>query len=162
MAGGFEGADVDSAQWAALTAPLVPTSEAGALELGALYLSELRRITRRLVQPEIRDGRARLVLIRIVTLIEFGAAEARIQADEVECRLPIVRGVLVGGAGGALRIVQRTRPTPRLGLVVDGYRPRLAGQRGHSLRRWLYVNVQRRLHEAVSERFLAHVTEGAR
>jgi hypothetical protein len=153
---------VDSEQWAPLREPIVAASEQGALELGALYFSELRSITRRLVSEEARAGTSALVLGRVLTLFEFGAPEVRVDTNEVECRLPIVGGLLVAGPSGALKVVQRTGQDGRLGLVVTDYLPRLTSRRRHSLRRWIYANVQRRLHAYISSRFLDRVAGGTR
>jgi hypothetical protein len=161
VATGVEILQVESAQWAMLREPIVPPTEEGALALGALYLSEMRRITRRIVRAEVQDSSAALLLAGKATLFVFGAAEAHVGRDEIECRFPIVGGMLVASPGGVLRVVQRTSPTTQLGLIVTGYRPRLASPRRHSLRRWLFRNVQGRLHTAVSKRFLVHVARGA-
>ena len=157
MATGVETSQVESAQWATLREPIVPPTEEGALALGALYLSEMRRITRRIVRADVRDGSSVLLLAGKITLFVFGAAETRVGPDEIECRFPILGGVLVANPGGTLGILQRTSPTTQLGLVVTGYSPRLASARRHSLRRWLFRNVQGRLHAAISERFLVRV-----
>ena len=162
MAAGVETWQVESAHWATLREPIVPPTAEGALALGALYLSEMRRITRRIVRADPRGSSSALLLAGKITLFEFGAAETRVGPDEIECRFPILGGMLVANPGGTLRFVQRTSPTIELGLVVTGYSPRLASPRRHSLRRWLFTNVQGRLHTAISERFLAQVASGAR
>jgi hypothetical protein len=153
---------VDSEQWAPLREPIVASSEQGALELGALYFSELRRITGRLVRHEARAGSSALLLGKSMRLFVFGAPKVRVDGNEVECRFPIVGGLLVARPGGALRVVQRTGSEPQLGLLVTDYLPRLTSRRRHSLRRWIYANVQRRLHAYISSRFLDHVAGGTR
>jgi hypothetical protein len=162
MAGNAELQRVESEQWARLSEPIVAASEEGALELGTLYFSELRRITRRFVRDEARAGGSALLLCRTLTLFVFGSPEARVAADEIECRLPILGGLLVAEPGGALTVIQRTSPELQLGLLVSDYVPRLTSRRRHSLRRLVYTTVQRRLHASISRRFLDHVASGAR
>jgi hypothetical protein len=159
---GVEMERVESEQWAPLQRPVVASSERGALELGALYFSELRRITGRLVRHEARASSSALVLGKALTLFVFGSPEVRVDTNELECRFPIVGGLLVAGPGGALSVVQRTGPEPQLGLLVADYLPRLTSRRKRSFRRWIYANVQRRLHAHISSRFLDHVAGGAR
>ena len=153
---------IESEEWAPLHEPIVASSENGALELGALYFSELRRITRRLVGHDVRAGSSALLLCETLTLFVFGAPEVRVAMNEIECRLPIVGGLLVAEPGGALSVVQRTSPELQLGLLVTDYVPRLKSSRRHSFRRFIYANVQRRLHTYISRRFLDHVAAGAR
>jgi hypothetical protein len=162
MEAGAEMERVESEEWASLQEPIVASSENGALQLGTLYFSELRRITRRLVRHEARAGSSALLLCETLTLFVFGAQEARVAVNEIECRLPIVGGLLVARPGGALRVVQRTSPELQLGLLVTDYVPRLTSRQRHSLRRFIYANVQRRLHTYVSRRFLDRVAAGAR
>ena len=154
MKAGAEMERVESAEWASLHEPIVASSENGALELGALYFSELRRITRRLVRHDARAGSSALLLCETLTLFVFGAPEVRVAVDEIECRLPIVGGLLVAEPGGALRVVQRTSPHLQLGLLVTDYVPRLTSRRRRTFRRFVYANVQRRLHTYISRRFL--------
>lgn len=153
---------VESEEWVLLHEPIVASSENGALELGALYFSELRRITRRLVRHDPRAGSSALRLCETLTLFVFGAPEVRVGVDEIECRLPIVGGLLVAEPGGALRVIQRTSPELQLGLLVTDYVPRLTSRRRHTFRRFIYANVQRRLHTYISRRFLDHVAAGVR
>jgi hypothetical protein len=153
---------VESEEWAPLHEPIVAASENGALELGALYFSELRRITRRLVRHDARAGSSALLFCETLTLFVFGAPEVRVAENEVECRLPIVGGLLVARPGGALSVVQRTSPELQLGVLVTDYVPRLTSRRRHSFRRFIYGNVQRRLHTYISRHLLDHVAAAAR
>lgn len=151
-----------SAQWTRLRRPVVCASEDGALELGFLYLSEVRRATLRLVQPRVLSGTPSLALCGIVDLISFGKAETTAGPDGVECRFPIDGGWLVRCPGGSLAVRQGVGAQPELGLVVTDYAPRLAYGTRSWLQRTLYDKVQVRLHVAIGNRFLARMRELAR
>jgi hypothetical protein len=155
-------ARIGSEQWTSLRRPLVPSTEAGALELGRRYLAEVGHLTARLVRPSRRGECVSLSLLGRVDLISFAQPEARVSGAEVACRLPIVGGALVARPGGSLSIVQCVGPEPQLGLVVAGYIPRLAERRPSSLGVVLYDGFQARLHVWISRRFLARMREAAR
>ena len=147
---------VGSAEWIALSRPVVESTSEGASELGRRYWVEAARCTHRLVGVRDNEGRKELVAAGVVTLFRFGLPELRAERDRVECRFPIVGGLLVGRAGGSLAIVQRAVPL-QLGLVVTGYQPRLASSARRSLRRLLYRQVQERLHLVLSRRSLRRI-----
>lgn len=155
------GERISSAHWTHLDRLLVPTSKEGALELGDLYLRELRRLTGTLVRTQVHAGRVFLTLAGLVDLITLDRAVATTGHSDVECRYPIVGGVLVACPGGSLSLVQRGGARPELGLVVENYAPRLATGR-EWVRRLLYDNVQARLHAAIGNRFLTRMRERAR
>ena len=149
-----------SVQWTLLDRPIVAATEEGALGLGWLYLSEVQRITAGLVRPRARAGNVSLTLVGLVDLISFGEAVPRTGRQCIECRFSIEGGLLVGRRSGSLAIVQREGIRPELGLVVSGYAPRLA--RRSLGRRFLYENVQARLHVAITNRFLARMRKHGR
>jgi hypothetical protein len=126
---------VGSAEWIALSRPVVDPTDEGARELGRRYWAEAPRLTHGLVRVRVEEGHIELVAVGGVTLFRFGAPYFRAEPDHVECMFPIVGGLLVGRSGGSLAIVQRGLP-PHLGLVVTGYQPRLASQGGDLFVSW--------------------------
>lgn len=146
---------VESRQWIELRRPLVSADEAGARELGRRYLDEIGDFTHGLVRSRRGHGSTSLVLAGGTTLLRFGPAEVEVGGDRVECRYPIVGGLLAARAGGTLVVAQRTSSPPSLELAVVGYFPRLgASRRQRSLRRTVYGSVQARAHRAISRAFL--------
>ena len=85
---------VESRQWIELRKVLVQPDEAGARELGRRYLDEIGDFTHGLVRTRRGHGRTSLVLAGGPTLLRFGAAEVEVRGDRVECRYPIVGGLL--------------------------------------------------------------------
>jgi hypothetical protein len=151
---------IDSVQRIALRDLVVSTTDAGAHELGARYWLELERCSRCLVRVRHHPDAITLVLAGMVTLFRFGAAEVRATDAIVECRFPILGGVLVERAGGFLVVAQRSDTAHELDVSVTGYHPRLAIGGLRSDRRFLYSAVQRPLHVAVSRRFLDRAARG--
>lgn len=147
---------IDSVQRIALEHKLVATTDTGAHELGARYWAELERCSRGLVRVRDRDGELTLVLAGMVTLFCFGAGQAWVDDAVVECRFPILGGLLVARAGGFLAVAQRSDPAPELGVSVTGYHPRLGTGSLRPVRRLVYSTVQRPLHLALSRRFLTN------
>lgn len=146
---------IDSVQRIALGHGIVPTTAAGAHELGVRYWAELERCSRGLVRTRDRAGEIALVLAGTVTLFRFGTGQVQVDGAAVECRFRILGGLLVARAGGFLTIVQRSTSAPELDVSVTGYHPRLATGRPILVCRLVY-SMQRRLHLAVSRRFLTN------
>ena len=145
---------VDSVQRIALGHAVVPATAAGARELGVRYWAELERCSRGLVHVRDRAGEITLVLAGVLTLFRFGSGQVRVDDAAVECRFPILGGVLVARAGGSLAVAQRVGRAHELDVSVTGYFPRLATGSLRRVRRLVYATVQRPLHLAVSRRFL--------
>lgn len=145
---------IDSVQRIALGEGIVPTTAAGARELGVRYWAELERCSRGVVHVRDRAGEITLVLAGVVPLFRFGSGQVRVDDTVVECRFPILGGVLVARAGGSLAVVQRSGREHELDVSVTGYHPRLATGILRPVRRLVYSSVQKPLHLAVSRRFL--------
>lgn len=152
---------IESRQWVGLSHAVVPGDDEGARRLGSRYLAEVRRFTRGLVRPHTRHRGVDLVLAGVVPLLRFGPEQLGVGPDRVECRFPIIGGLLAARPGGWLVIAQRSTTEPELELVVAGYFPRLGvSPRKRSLRRALYSALQARAHRAISRRFLEHAARG--
>jgi hypothetical protein len=145
---------IDSVQRIALGHGIVPTTAAGARELGVRYWAELERCSRGAVRVRDRAGEITHVLAGVLTLFRFGSGQVRVDDKVVECRFPILGGVLVARAGGSLAVAQRSGRAHELDVSVTGYYPRLATGSLRRVRRLVYATVQRPLHLAVSRRFL--------
>ena len=144
---------VESREWIGLSRELVPADVCGARELGSRYLHEVGHFSRGLVTSRAERNGVAFLLAGIVPLLRFGAAEVSVTDGRVECRYPIVGGLLVARPGGSLWIIQS--PSFELELTVEGYFPRLGGSmRRRSFRRALYTALQVRAHRAVGRRFL--------
>jgi hypothetical protein len=154
------GGAVNSVQRVALEKVVVPMSDRGARELGALYWSEVERGMRGLVRARRRQDGIVLELAGLVTLLHFGLEEPRLDGEELECRYPILGGLLTAREGGSLAIVQRAGRAPELELAVTGYFSRLMSGPLGPVRRFFYSSVQRPLHLAVSRRFLLGAAGG--
>ena len=151
---------VESRQWTTLEREVVTTDEAGARELGRLYLEEVARFSHGLVRPRARRNDVLLVLGGILPLLRFGPPEVTVDGNTVQCRYPIRGGLLVARPGGSLAVSQRG--TLELELLVGGYMPRLGGgMRRRSPRRALYTAVHARAHRAVGRRFFERAAGGA-
>lgn len=138
-----------------LTRPVVESSERGAGELVEAYWDEIRRITLGLVRARATTGSAELALVGAVSLFRFGAPEVSATADRVECRFPIVGGVLAKRSGGSLTIAQRAGPSPELVVTVEDYAPRLdSGRPRGGLRTLAYRHLQQPVHAAIGRRYL--------
>jgi hypothetical protein len=148
---------IDSVQRIVLGRPVVSTTDAGARELGVRYWAELEQYSRGLVRVRDRAGEITLVLAGMVTLFRFGAGHIRVNDTVVECRFPILGGVLVARKGGSLAIAQRSGTVHELDVSVTGYHPRLAAGSLRHVRKFVYSTVQRPLHLAVSRRFLDRI-----
>ena len=144
---------VESRQWITLPRELVVPDEGGARDLGGRYLDEVARFSHGLVRPRPRRDGVALVLAGALTLLRFGLPELGHDDGTVECRYPILGGLLVARPGGSLLVAQH--PGVEVELFVSGYHPRLGGgARRRSLRRALYTAIQARAHRAVGRRFL--------
>jgi hypothetical protein len=146
---------VESRQWIELPHAVVTADEAGARDLGRRYLDDIERVTRGVVRPRRTAHGTSLVLAGALPLLCFAPAEIEVTDDRVECRYPIVGGLLAARAGGTLAVGQRCSSPPELELAVAGYFPRLrSSRRRRSLRRAIYGSVQARAHRAISRSFL--------
>lgn len=153
---------VDSVQRIALGHEVVPATDAGARELGVRYWAELERCSRGLVRAHDRAGEITLVFAGVVTLFRFGAGQVRVDDTVVECRFPILGGVLVARAEGSIAVAQRSGTAHALDVSVTGYHPRLATGSPRLARSFVYSTVQRPLHLAVSRRFLDRTARSRR
>jgi hypothetical protein len=146
-----------------LVRAFVETSTEGARELGRWYWSELERSTRGLVRGRVSGTEIRLVLGRSLTLLHFGHPELAVDGDDVECRFPILGGLLTSEPGGSLVIAQRDGSrAPRLEIAVCGYQPSLAHRGSRFHRGLLYTALQAPVHRAISRRSLARAARRAR
>jgi hypothetical protein len=152
-----------SVQRIALAHPVVEESDRGALALADAYWAEIRRRTAGLVRVRASALGPELRLARTVTLFRFGPARTAVAPHSVECRFPIVGGLLAKEEGGWLTFVQHTEPSPALEVSIEDYRPRLSSDRRRlSLRRLVYREVQERLHAAIGQRYLERMAGRAR
>ena len=144
-----------------LQRPVVEPSAAGAAQLADAYWAEIRRTTGGLVRARRVRGGVELLLGRI-TLFRFGPPRATAVDGAIECRFPIVGGLLAKAEGGSLAVVQRARP-PELEVSVEDYVPRLSSTRGRwSLRRFVYRQLQERAHVAIGRRYLTRMAARTR
>ena len=147
----------------ALAHPVVEESDRGALALADAYWSEIRRRTAGLVRVRTNALGPELRLARTLTLFRFGPARIAVEPGLVECRFPIVGGLLAKQEGGWLTFAQRTAPSPCLEIAIEDYLPRLSSdRRGLSVRRLVYREVQERLHGAIGQRYLERMARRAR
>jgi hypothetical protein len=146
-----------SVQRIALEGPVVESTERGAASLADAYWAEIRRRTAGLVRARRSGDGVELRLVGL-TLFRFGAPHTTAEADRIECRFPIVGGLLAKQEGGSLTFVQRTAPEPELLVAVDDYLPSLSSRHErHSVRHFFYRQVQERAHAAISHRYLARM-----
>jgi hypothetical protein len=156
---------IDSEQQLRATRPAVERSEQGAAALGRAYWREVTRASRGVVRAR-EDARG--VELRLLafgpTLLRFGPAELRVGAEGVGAAYPIRGGLLARSPGGTLSVSQSDGDAPVLSAAVRGFHPRLAARQGRPpFTDALYEHVQRRVHVAISRRYLWRLTvEGAR
>ena len=154
---------VDSEDWVVLPAPAVAPSDDGARRLGSAYWQEVAAFSRGLVRPRVTPAGVDLALAgRRGALLRFGPAQTSVADDVVECRFPILGGLLAAAPGGSLVIAQERRgASHELRLAVEGFHPRLA-RRGRlaRTRAGLYERLQTPLHAGVSRRFLERAARG--
>jgi hypothetical protein len=155
-----------SVQRAALPAPAVEASAAGARRLGELYWHELERSTKRVLRMR-SAGHTGAIEISVLgvgpALLRFGRARVELSPRAVTCSYPILGGVLSRGTSGALSFTQTTNGGVEVSSEVHESFPRLASRRLRP--RWkgiLYPQIQARLHAALGRRYLARLrTEAA-
>jgi hypothetical protein len=145
-----------------LSGPAVGLSEAGARELAERYWHEVEALTCRLVRAWERGGGLELRLLGRWTLLSFGRPETRVDGSQASRRYPILGGALARMPGGSIAFVQTVAPELELRTTVDGFLPRLAPRTG----RWGWIGalsweIQRRLHTAISRRYLGKLVEQA-
>ena len=143
-------------------APAVDLSEDGARELAERYWHEVEVFSRRLVQPWQRGDRLELRLLGRWTLLSFGRPETLVNRSQASSRYPILGCWLARAPGGSITFAQTVAPELELRATVDGYFPRLgSGPEGPGWRGALPWQIQRRLHVAVSRRYLALLVDRA-
>lgn len=156
---------IDSEQQLRAPRPAVERSERGAAALGRAYWREVTRASRGLVRARDSDCGVELRLLGFgPALLRLGPAELRVDADGVGAAYAIHGGVLAQAPGGTLSVSQSDGEAPVLTAAVRGFHPRLAARHGRPpFTGALYEHVQRRLHVAISRRYLWRLTvEGAR
>jgi hypothetical protein len=142
-----------------LAKPAVEPTAGGASKLADAYWAEIRRLTGGLVRVRSTGGGPELRLSG-VALFRFGPATTTATPELVECRFAIVGGVLAKEEAGSLVFAQRTAPRLELEVSVTDYVPFLSSRRQRrSLRRFVYRQVQERLHSAIGRRYLTRMAE---
>lgn len=142
-----------------LSHPVVEASDRGARALAEAYWDEIRRLTGGLVRVRRAGNGVELALGRAIPLLRFGPPETVVSDGSVECRFPIVGGVLAKRSGGSLTLRQLDAPTPALSVVVTDYAPRLDSGRERGLRTFTYREVQERIHSLIGRRYLERMSE---
>lgn len=143
-------------------APAVDFSEAGASELAERYWREVEAYTRRAVRARRLPDSLELRLLGCWTLLRFGPPETTVGSSAVLSRSPILGGALARTPGGSITFAQTGAPELELRTTVDGFAPRLGrGSGGSSWRGSLPWKIQRRLHVAISRRYLALLVDQA-
>jgi hypothetical protein len=143
-------------------APAVGLSEAGARELADAYWREVEAFTRGLVRARNSGDGIELRLLGRWTLLCFGRPETLVDGSQASSRLPILGGALARAPGGSITFAQTVAPELELRTTVDGFLPRLAGaQGGFHPARALSWKIQRRLHVAISRRYLMRLVDRA-
>ena len=120
-------ANQHSAYWLAPSHPVVPPSAAQAEAIASAYWTSLSESLKGAVRADgAALGPARLVIAGAgTTILAFGAAAVEEAPGGVEISFPIVGGAACSGPAGELRLIARAEDGRiRLGVVVDGYRPR--------------------------------------
>jgi hypothetical protein len=140
----------------------VALSEAGARELAERYWREVEACTCNLVRGSERGGGLELRLLGRWTLLSFGGPETLVDSSRASSRFRIVGGALARMPGGSIAFVQTVAPELELRTTVDGFVPRLARRTGA----WGWVGalsweIQRRLHVAISRRYLGRLVDEA-
>lgn len=144
----------------ALREPAVEATVDGARRLGEAYWDEVAAFSHGLVRPRRTADGVELALLRFVVLLRFGRPHAALTDNGVECRYPILGGLLASEPGGFLLLGQRVGETIELSIAVHDYRARLATGGMLGLRRRLFDVLQVPLHEGLSRRFLARAERG--
>jgi len=148
---GEDGA-IDSDERVTLLHPVVPSTDAGARELGDRYWSEVTRATLGLVTVRAVRGGSELRMRPLGPgLLRFGPIEVVVDEQGVSCRYPIRGGLLARRAAGALVLSQSNHGGAQLRAAVTGFVPRLTARP--------YDHIQRRVHVAISRRFFHRLLE---
>ena len=135
--------------------PVVEQTPRGAERLAASYWREVEATTGRLVRANAADGHIDVRLLgRGLVLIRLGPPTVRADLESVTCTYPIVGGLLVGRAGGALALEQVSGDAVVLRSVLTEYVPTLTGA--------LYFQLQARLHSLITRRYFARLVREAR
>lgn len=106
---------------------VLPPKPDAAAGLAEAYWGGLADSVRGVIRPEGPAlGPIRLVLARAgTTILDFGPATVAEVEGGIEIAYPILGGAACSGPSGALRLIARVEGAAvRLGVVVDGYRPR--------------------------------------
>ena len=137
-----------------------PFAEEDAARLASLYWRAARRGVFGLVRsagPALGPVALRAFWAGGPVLIRMGAAVVAIDDERVDVSFPILDGVVVGAAGGYLRLAaERTAGVQRLGVRVEDYTPRLYGARRilPRLAAVPYGLAQSRVHDRVTTVYL--------
>jgi hypothetical protein len=154
----------ESAQRIALPAPVVERSVTGAKLLGDLYWRELQRATFGVIRIRHTDNGLDIRLLGLgPALLRFGRPEHTVSSTTARSLYPICGGLLVRIPGGSISFTQTGAEIVEVSSAIAGFFPRLAA-RGHG-RRWhglLYLQVQARLHVALSRRYFARLWQETR
>jgi hypothetical protein len=152
---------IETEQWAEAPHPVVSRTEHGGRALGSSYWRAVSRFGRGLVGTRERaEGVAvGLVVVRRPVLLQLGPPEVAIDGNRIACRYPIQGGLLARRPGGSLTLSQSGDGRAELRVAVHGFHPRLGAR---TRPRWsgaLYHQLERRLHLAISRRWLRGLTE---
>lgn len=143
-------------------AAAVDCSEDGARELGECYWRDVESFTLGLVRARTREDGLELRLLGRWTLLAFGKPETRADRSQALSRFPILGGILARAPGGSITFAQTLTPALELRTTVDGFHPRLgARSTGSTGPRALPWEIQRRLHVAISRRYLSRLVDQA-
>jgi hypothetical protein len=156
---------IDSEQEVRASAPVVERSAQGAAALGRGYWREVTRASRGLVRARERADGVQLRLGGIgPALLRLGPAELAGGPGAVSATYPILGGLLAHEPGGVFTVCQSEEARPLVVTAVRGFHPRLAARNGRPpITGALYEQVQRRVHVAISRRYLRRLlAEGAR
>ncbi len=124
---------------------IVPFSAEGARTLGAGYWLEVGRASRRLLRDrETSEGLELRILGAPPALLRLGGVEVAVESEHISCTYRIRGGLLALGEGGTLSVSQVGKSPTELRVTVEGFRARGG----------LVYALQRRLHAAISRRFL--------
>jgi uncharacterized protein YbjT (DUF2867 family) len=120
-------ANQHSAYWLSPAHPVLPPTAQSPEALAAAYWLSLQSSLRGVVRAEgAMLGPIRLTVAKTgVTILGFAAAIVEEVEGGIEIAFPIVSGAACSAAAGELRLIARVEGDGvRLGVVVDGYRPR--------------------------------------
>jgi hypothetical protein len=150
---------VHSEESFALARPVVPFTRNGAGRLGSAYWQEVERSTRGAVRARRTPESVELRLFgRGPALLRFGAPEIQVDPTAISCTYPILGGLLARGAGGELVFEQRRTPEWCVRTLIRDFSPRFAGRAGSpGWTRFVYHQVQARLHRAIGRRYVAQL-----